>query len=461
MYLIDLYNYKPPEELRVVRDECHKLRVAAANSSLEFRRNIYNTDSTEEALDLLDFNYKIMLKSGLSDNGTYLPKAIHPVYNCESPITHLAAGMEECRMVVCGAMEGLMKRAGLAPKDVDILITTCSIFCPTPSMASMVINAFKLRPNIQAYHLGGMGCSNGVVAVNMVKDMLKAHPNSNAVLITTEVTTPAFYKGKDKHRQVTNMIFRTGASAMLFSNKPNQVRHAKYKLLHNIRVHAGSTNTAYSCIWFGPDEEGNNGIYLGKDVVKEASKALTEAMWKVGPKVLTWTQIASYAVNQAQRAIYGKKSVAAYKPRFTECLQHFLIHAGGAKVLDGIGAELQLTEKAMEPSRAVLYDYGNVSSSTTWYTLGWVESVKGVRKGDKILQIGVGSGIKCGVNVWQAVRDVRDVQDAWAHRAPDSDVLRDQRRGGSNQLGLLLLLLAVLVVLAAYMFHFAQAARLL
>lgn len=83
-----------------------------------------------------------------------------------------------------------------------------------------------------------------------------------------------------------------------------------------------------SCIWFGPDEEGNNGIYLGKDVVKEASKALTEAMWKVGPKVLTWTQIASYAVNQAQRAIYGKKSVAAYKPRFTECLQHFLIHAG-------------------------------------------------------------------------------------------------------------------------------------
>lgn len=61
--------------------------------------------------------------------------------------------------------------------------------------------------------------------------------------------------------------------------------------------------------------------------------------------------------------------------------------AGGAKVLDGIGAELQLTEKAMEPSRAVLYDYGNVSSSTTWYTLGWVESVKGVRKGDKILQV--------------------------------------------------------------------------
>lgn len=41
--------------------------------------------------------------------------------------------------------------------------------------------------------------------------IMQARPNSNAILLTTEVTTPAYYKGKDKHRQVTNMIFRTGA----------------------------------------------------------------------------------------------------------------------------------------------------------------------------------------------------------------------------------------------------------
>lgn len=79
-------------------------------------------------------------------------------------------------------------------------------------------------------------------------------------------------------------------------------------------------------------------------------------------------------------------------------------------MLDGIGKELQLDEEALEASRAVLYDYGNVSSSTTWYTLGYVESVLGAKKGDRLLQIGVGSGIKCGVNVWRAVRDIHDVQ---------------------------------------------------
>lgn len=40
--------------------------------------------------------------------------------------------------------------------------------------------------------------------------------------------------------------------------------------------------------------------------------------------------------------------------------------AGGSKVLDGLGTSLKLQEAHLEPSRAVLHDYGNVSSSTTW-----------------------------------------------------------------------------------------------
>ena len=66
-----------------------------------------------------------------------------------------------------------MSFSGIKPEDIDILVTTCSIFCPTPSLASLVVNHFKLRSDVQSYHLGGMGCSNGVVACNLVKDMLK------------------------------------------------------------------------------------------------------------------------------------------------------------------------------------------------------------------------------------------------------------------------------------------------
>ena len=37
----------------------------------------------------------------------------------------------------------------------------------------MLVNKFKLRRDVQSYHLGGMGCGNGVVAVGLIRDLLK------------------------------------------------------------------------------------------------------------------------------------------------------------------------------------------------------------------------------------------------------------------------------------------------
>jgi hypothetical protein len=36
-----------------------------------------------------------------------------------------------------------------AATDVDVLVTTCSIFCSTPSLGSMLINKFRMRPDVQ------------------------------------------------------------------------------------------------------------------------------------------------------------------------------------------------------------------------------------------------------------------------------------------------------------------------
>lgn len=42
-------------------------------------------------------------------------------------------------------------------------------------MASMLVNHFKLKPEVQSYHLGGMGCGNGVMAISLVKDLLQVY----------------------------------------------------------------------------------------------------------------------------------------------------------------------------------------------------------------------------------------------------------------------------------------------
>jgi hypothetical protein len=80
---------------------------------------------------------------------------------------------------------------GLEPQDIDILVTNCSIYCPTPSLASMLVNHFKFRQDIEAYNLGGMGCSNGVTGVGLIKNLL---------------LVPAGGKGREREAKISKLL---------------------------------------------------------------------------------------------------------------------------------------------------------------------------------------------------------------------------------------------------------------
>lgn len=67
----------------------------------------------------------------------------------------------------------------------------------------------------------------------------------------------------------------------------------------------------------------------GKNVVTEASRALTKAMWKAGPSVLNWKQKAAYVADVVKRKA-GYKAGEPFKPSFSGPVQHFLLHAGAS-----------------------------------------------------------------------------------------------------------------------------------
>jgi 3-ketoacyl-CoA synthase len=45
---------------------------------------------------------------------------------------------------------------GIKPEEIDILVTTSSVFAPTPSVASMLVNMFKMREDVQVRHFIGL-----------------------------------------------------------------------------------------------------------------------------------------------------------------------------------------------------------------------------------------------------------------------------------------------------------------
>jgi 3-ketoacyl-CoA synthase len=45
--------------------------------------------------------------------------------------------------------------------------------------------------------------------------------------------------------------------------------------------------------------------------------------------------------------------------------------------------------------------------------LAYIESHEGVHSGERIWQMGFGSGFKCNSAVWRSLRRVRDMHPAW------------------------------------------------
>lgn len=121
--------------------------------------------------------------------------------------------------VVFAAVEDVLRKTGIKPKQIGILALNCSLFNPTPSLTAMVINHFKLRSNIISYNLSGMGCSASPIAIDLARQMLQLHPSEYALVISTENITQNWYFGNDRSMLLPNCLFRVGGAAIILSNK--------------------------------------------------------------------------------------------------------------------------------------------------------------------------------------------------------------------------------------------------
>lgn len=204
----------------------------------------------------LEFQKRILMSSGIGDE-TYMPKTV--MGSSEGGAT-VKEGREEASMVMFGALDELFEKTGVRPKDVGVLVVNCSIFNPTPSLSAMIINHYKMRGNVLSYNLGGMGCSAGIIAVDLARDMLQSNPNNYAVVVSTEMVGFNWYKGKQRSMLIPNCFFRMGCSAILLSNRRRDHRRAKYRLEHIVRTHKGADDRSFRFMIFN---------YLASNLLKK------------------------------------------------------------------------------------------------------------------------------------------------------------------------------------------------
>jgi 3-ketoacyl-CoA synthase len=384
VYLVDFACYKPPDHLKV-----------------PFQAFMRHSSLCGFSGDALEFQRKILERSGLSEE-TYVPEAMH----CLPPQPTMANARAEAETVMFGALDGLFASTGVKPKDVGVLVVNCSLFNPTPSLSAMIVNRYKLRGNVRSFNLGGMGCSAGVIAVDLARDMLQVHRNTYAVVVSTENITQNWYFGNRKSMLIPNCLFRVGGAAVLLSNRASDRRRAKYSLRHVVRTHKGADDKAFNCVYQEQDGDGKTGVSLSKDLMAIAGGALKTNITTLGPLVLPVSEQLLFFATLVAKKLFNAK-VKPYIPDFKLAFEHFCIHAGGRAVIDELEKNLQLQPVHVEASRMTLHRFGNTSSSSIWYELAYMEAKGRVRRGHRIWQIAFGSGFKCNSAVWHALRNVK------------------------------------------------------
>ncbi|KIZ06635.1 3-ketoacyl-CoA synthase 4 [Monoraphidium neglectum] len=391
-YLVDYSVYRSPDSWKVSKKEYDAIVASTNNFSPES----------------LQFMSKVLARSGLGDE-TYAPPSLTNV-----PMSlNMAACRFEFESVAFGAVKDLLNKVNVSPKQIGVVITNSSLFNTTPSLSATIMNHFGMGSNTINYNLGGMGCSAGVIAADLARQMLEIYPNTYALVVSTENLTYNWYPGTNRGMLVTNTIFRVGGAALLLSNKRQDSWRSKYELQHVVRTNLAANDAAFNCVFEVEDEAGVRGIRLGKELMGVAGQALKKNITTLGPKVLPLSEQLLFAANMLARKVYGSKRVKAYVPNFKKAFNHICIHTGGRAVIDEIEKQLTLGRETVEPSRASLFRFGNVSSSSIWYCLAYIESYRGLKRGDTVWQLGFGSGFKCNSAVWRANRRIRDSHSAW------------------------------------------------
>ncbi|KAF6153716.1 hypothetical protein GIB67_000949 [Kingdonia uniflora] len=398
LFLLVLYWFKRPRHVYLVDFACYKPADERKMSVDSFLKMTEDNGSFEE--ETIRFQKRISTRSGLGDE-TYLPSGI----TSDPPNLCMKEARAEAEKVMFGALDALFEKTGVRPRDIGILIVNCSLFNPTPSLTSMIVNHYKLRGDIKTYNLGGMGCSAGLISVDLAKDLLKANPNTYAVVVSMENITLNWYFGNDRSMLLCNCIFRMGGAAVLLSNKSRDRARSKYQLLHTVRTHKGADDNSYNCVYQREDDKGTVGVSLARELMAVAGDALKTNITTLGPLVLPFSEQFMFFVSLVRRK-FIKAKVKPYIPDFKTAFEHFCIHAGGRAVLDELQKNLQLSEWHMEPSRMTLHRFGNTSSSSLWYELAYTEAKGRVARGDRVWQIAFGSGFKCNSAVWRALREI-------------------------------------------------------
>lgn len=232
------------------------------------------------------------------------------------------------------AAKAAIEKAGLAPEQIDGVVTVSTTGIATPSLDARAASRVGFRKDIRRLPVFGLGCAGGVNGLSIASRMAAAQPGTNWLFVTVETCSISIrLDSEDPAAIIATALFGDGAAAAVVSSGEHSLAHI-----------AASAEK----LW--PDTL----RIMGWDVEDP------------GLAVVFDRAIPPFIEAELAEAV-GEMCAAMGIGR--EDIDRLCSHPGGVKVIDAIESALQLPQGELNLEREVLNDYGNMSAPTVMFVL--------------------------------------------------------------------------------------------
>ncbi|MGH2522844.1 MAG: type III polyketide synthase, partial [Anaerolineales bacterium] len=226
------------------------------------------------------------------------------------------------------------ERAGLGPEAVDDFIVVSCTGLDIPGLDLRLAGRLGMRPDLRRTCVLGMGCYGAFPGLLRAREAVAAQPGRTALVLALELCSLHMQMDDSLENIVVSALFADGAAAVLVgdgaaASGPRLVdaaTHCDYTTFDHMAFHITDHGFRMKLSAYVPD------------------------------------LLAAKIEDFVDRLLYHN-GLSRGDVRF------WGVHPGSSKILDYIQARLGLTDAHLEFSRAVLREFGNMSSPTILFVL--------------------------------------------------------------------------------------------
>ncbi len=252
--------------------------------------------------------------------------------------------------------------AGLAPSQVDLIVSVSCTGLMIPAVDAYVADALGMGPRLARLPITESGCAGGVVGLARALDFLTAHPTRTALVLALEFSSLTFQRGdKSATNVVSTAIFGDGGAAVVLVGAEHPLAGSGLARL-----------VAAESIFF-PATTHLMGFHLRNS----------------GLHILLDKDLAPFVRREVTK---GVDAFLAGQGLKRSDITRWVMHPGGRRIIEVMAERLGLEAKDLAPTEAVLSEHGNMSSVTVLFVLDQILRCERPRAGERGLLGAFGPG---------------------------------------------------------------------